>query len=95
VAQDYTPAGKKKTVDAMKYFVENGGDVSIACGDGIPVTTLARTASKMVPELGILLFGNEEVPVAKPQQVKGKKIGRNEPCTCGSKRKYKVCCGKN
>ncbi len=24
----------------------------------------------------------------------GKKIGRNEPCPCGSGKKYKVCCGK-
>lgn len=27
--------------------------------------------------------------------VKGKKIGRNEPCPCGSGLKYKKCCGKN
>ncbi|MBV6340213.1 preprotein translocase subunit SecA [Candidatus Magnetobacterium casense] len=26
---------------------------------------------------------------------KGKKIGRNDPCTCGSGKKYKKCCGKN
>ena len=26
--------------------------------------------------------------------VKGKKIGRNEPCPCGSGKKYKFCCGK-
>lgn len=25
--------------------------------------------------------------------VKGKKIGRNEPCPCGSGKKYKHCCG--
>ena len=27
--------------------------------------------------------------------VKGKKIGRNDPCPCGSGKKYKYCCGKN
>jgi len=27
--------------------------------------------------------------------VKGRKIGRNEPCPCGSGKKYKHCCGKN
>ena len=27
--------------------------------------------------------------------IKGKKIGRNEPCPCGSGKKYKNCCGKN
>ncbi|MGL4533585.1 MAG: YchJ family metal-binding protein [Fusobacteriaceae bacterium] len=26
--------------------------------------------------------------------VKGKKIGANEPCPCGSGKKYKKCCGK-
>lgn len=26
---------------------------------------------------------------------KEKKIGRNDPCPCGSGRKYKKCCGKN
>ena len=25
----------------------------------------------------------------------GKKVGRNEPCPCGSGKKYKHCCGKN
>ena len=27
--------------------------------------------------------------------VKGKKIGRNDPCPCGSGKKYKQCCGKH
>ena len=27
--------------------------------------------------------------------VKGKKIGRNDPCPCGSGKKYKKCCGAN
>ena len=26
---------------------------------------------------------------------KGKKIGRNDPCPCGSGKKYKHCCGRN
>ena len=27
--------------------------------------------------------------------VKGKKVGRNDPCPCGSGKKYKKCCGKD
>ena len=27
--------------------------------------------------------------------VKGHKVGRNDPCPCGSGLKYKKCCGKN
>ncbi len=32
----------------------------------------------------------------KPQPIKvAKKVGRNDPCPCGSGKKYKNCCGKN
>ncbi|MFA5070096.1 MAG: preprotein translocase subunit SecA [Patescibacteria group bacterium] len=30
----------------------------------------------------------------KPKNDSGKKIGRNDPCPCGSGKKYKKCCGK-
>jgi preprotein translocase subunit SecA len=29
-----------------------------------------------------------------PQEQKGGKIGRNDPCPCGSGKKYKKCCGR-
>jgi preprotein translocase subunit SecA len=37
----------------------------------------------------------EEVAPGKPKPVKriGKKVGRNDPCPCGSGKKYKKCCG--
>jgi len=31
----------------------------------------------------------------KPRQRKSDKIGRNDPCPCGSGMKYKKCCGLN
>ena len=37
---------------------------------------------------------NESDTTAKKQPKKVNKIGRNEPCPCGSGRKYKQCCGK-
>ncbi|MFQ6002614.1 MAG: preprotein translocase subunit SecA [Candidatus Zixiibacteriota bacterium] len=38
----------------------------------------------------------EEVAPGKPKPVRvGKKIGRNDPCPCGSGKKYKKCCGAN
>lgn len=33
--------------------------------------------------------------VKKPYVRKGEKVGRNDPCPCGSGKKYKNCCGKN
>lgn len=37
--------------------------------------------------------GEEEAKKKKPMKVKNK-IGRNEPCPCGSGKKYKYCCGR-
>jgi len=37
--------------------------------------------------------GGEEGPAPKKRE--SKKIGRNNPCTCGSGKKYKKCCGRN
>ncbi|MEO6036697.1 MAG: preprotein translocase subunit SecA [Verrucomicrobiota bacterium] len=45
-------------------------------------------ASDMVSE------ANEAVSRAKPVR-SGPKVGRNDPCPCGSGKKYKQCCGKN
>lgn len=34
-------------------------------------------------------------PKQQPFRRKGKKIGPNDPCPCGSEKKYKKCCGRN
>ncbi len=38
----------------------------------------------------------EHTNLAKPQTIRrtGKKVGRNDPCPCGSGKKYKHCCGR-
>lgn len=42
------------------------------------------------------MFTNKDDSVAaKPVQRKTAKVGRNDPCPCGSGKKYKNCCGKN
>lgn len=38
---------------------------------------------------------DENPTTKKPVVRKEKKIGRNDPCPCGSGKKYKNCCGKN
>lgn len=35
------------------------------------------------------------VPPEPVEQLKSDKVGRNDPCVCGSGNKYKKCCGKN
>jgi preprotein translocase subunit SecA len=39
--------------------------------------------------------GDDEPKKKKPIKRTEKKVGRNEPCPCGSGKKYKNCCGKN
>ncbi|HEV57869.1 MAG TPA: hypothetical protein ENN87_10305 [Phycisphaerales bacterium] len=34
-------------------------------------------------------------PVVKTIRLEQPKVGRNDPCPCGSGKKYKKCCGKN
>lgn len=42
------------------------------------------------------MFTNKDDSVAaKPVQRKTAKVGRNDPCPCGSGKKYKNCCGRN
>lgn len=52
-----------------------------------------------LPEWDALLDEETRKELYKKQKssttiVKGKKIGRNDPCPCGSGKKYKKCCGK-
>lgn len=37
----------------------------------------------------------DDSSVKTPYKRKGEKIGRNDPCPCGSGKKYKNCCGRN
>jgi len=45
-------------------------------------------------EMEMLQFaGGEASSAPKSQVIKGAKVGRNDPCPCGSGKKYKKCCG--
>lgn len=57
MTRDYTPAGKKKTGDALKYFPEKGGDIIFADGDGMLAKFIGMRVKPLVPELGPLLEG--------------------------------------
>lgn len=49
---------------------------------------------KRVNKIGVENLGGDG-PVKKQPVKTGRKIGRNEPCPCGSGKKYKFCCGRN
>ncbi|MCK5590137.1 MAG: SEC-C domain-containing protein, partial [Dehalococcoidales bacterium] len=39
-------------------------------------------------------LAKKEPPLKKQAVIAGKKVGRNDPCPCGSGKKYKHCCGR-
>ena len=41
-----------------------------------------------------MVFSHGDGSGAQPKERQKKKVGRNDPCTCGSGKKYKKCCGK-
>lgn len=43
---------------------------------------------------GVWYFTDGEQISGPPVKREGPKMGRNDPCTCGSGKKYKKCCGK-
>ena len=46
------------------------------------------------PQAQPMVFSHGDGGGAQPQQRQQKKTGRNDPCPCGSGKKYKKCCGK-
>ena len=50
-----------------------------------------------VVQIGVCLMSKcgEVWGSAKPKQRTTAKVGRNDPCPCGSGKKYKNCCGRN
>ena len=53
-----------------------------------------------LPQWDNILTVEKRKEIAKEERlsgtvIKGEKIGRNDPCPCGSGKKYKKCCGAN
>jgi preprotein translocase subunit SecA len=65
-----------------------GGAQPAAPQQAAKARSYGKKASDMVNE------ATDAVAKAKPIRI-GPKVGRNDPCPCGSGKKYKHCCGKN
>ncbi len=67
---------------------------------GRELTETAKTMCRIFPDavaeyahLGRSIHQVLLTESTEPRRASGRKIGRNEPCPCGSGRKYKRCCG--
>jgi preprotein translocase subunit SecA len=88
--------------DPVRAYQNEGFDmfqelIAMIQEDTVKFLYRVRTQEKMerqkvAKETGTNLNGNG---TKSKTVVKGKKIGRNDPCPCGSGKKYKKCCGKD
>jgi preprotein translocase subunit SecA len=55
---------------------------------------LALFPASTLPESSAQLGASPQKQAVKPLSVHQPKVGRNDPCPCGSSKKYKKCCGE-
>ena len=69
--------------------------------DQVQRTEVARVTKESVEDIARMNIGDgsgvkeAKAPNNTPIVNEGPKVGRNDPCPCGSGKKYKNCCGRN
>ena len=92
--RQYDAEGKRRSCEALSWFLSHGGDIDIKDGDGMSPRFVIGRLKSLVPEFGAVLDQNGPGGKPIPRATGDKKLGRNDPCSCGSRKKFKVCCGK-
>lgn len=78
------PSIKKKFIDIAKRME----------ADGVNFKSIRQMKKWMKDhEAELRAEGGNSVPKVETVVNEGPKIGRNDPCPCGSGKKYKKCCG--
>ena len=78
------PARVRGVFDSLpQNFVHD--EVSSFSGDTAPQAGVPEPPQHQPPQT--------QSPPEQPYQKSGPKVGRNDPCPCGSGKKYKKCCG--
>lgn len=85
--------GKLKDPEIKKRFIDIAKRME---KDGVDFKSI-RQMKKWMKEHEAELRAEQGGQVAKVETVvhEGPRIGRNDPCPCGSGKKYKKCCGKD
>jgi len=80
-SQAKTPEMKKMILNIYKKMIEDGVNVKDE-----------KAVEKWMQE-NAHLFQGGDVPKVETYKREKPKVGRNDPCPCGSGKKYKKCCG--
>lgn len=80
---------KSKTIDAVLADLRNNHSHTLIADTIKEMEWWACFKNKSKPSREI-----SERPILPVEKRNSPKIGRNDPCSCGSEKKYKKCCGK-
>ena len=86
--------------EEKEYFYERLADIyndmneAAKAADAEAMLKKCREQSRSVSSFGRVKLVNP-VPKTHSEPIRVEKVGRNQPCPCGSGKKYKKCCGKN
>lgn len=86
---------KKEGFELFKDMISRIKEETLGILFRIQISESERIADLRRPKEQNLTFsGGDEPEKKKPVRRTAKKIGRNAPCSCGSGKKYKKCCGR-
>ncbi|MFH1673741.1 MAG: preprotein translocase subunit SecA [Pseudomonadota bacterium] len=78
----------------FQAMVERIKEATVGTLFKIQVVRPEEIDSMQKPKEQSMTFSHGEPSAKQPVKREGKKVGRNEPCPCGSGKKYKKCCGR-
>lgn len=90
-------------VDPVRAYAQEGFDMFEEMNESIKEDTVKMLYHVVNPDnmqrvrvaKSIEVGGDSNDGKKRPYVRKSEKVGRNDPCSCGSGEKYKNCCGKN
>jgi preprotein translocase subunit SecA len=87
------PVEEREEEDAEIPPSPGGNGAQRAAAKGSMTDFTRNIQRKKDREMAELQFVGGSASTPKQPVVKGQKVGRNDPCPCGSGRKHKKCCG--
>lgn len=92
--QDPLVVYKREGFDMFMDMVERIKEEAVRFLFRVQIAQPEKIAEKEKAEQDKLVFSHGGEESKKPVRRSKEKVGRNQPCPCGSGKKYKKCCGK-
>ncbi|MBR3681476.1 MAG: preprotein translocase subunit SecA [Clostridia bacterium] len=81
-------------IESADMFDQMIEEIKVETGTLVLLLDPRRSVRQRKQVVKVTSTAGADTGEAKKPVVKGKKVGRNDPCPCGSGKKYKKCCGE-